>query len=165
MGIFEKLFSKKKKTVEEIMMIEDEDRFVIEMSGYLSGKCNSGYRLDALSREERSFYLANWMEVEVYNEGFYSTFYEYQGEDLREFVDAFIEIGAVEAAKVCKDAIDLLGRDVPQDADERKELLTGFSETQVETELKMCDAAFFSVTDDLNTLKYEYAMRNRVSFF
>ena len=164
MGFLNKLFSKKKKTIEEILMIEDEDRFVIEMSGYLGGKCKSGYDMDALSTAERNFYLTNWMEMEVYNDGFYSTFYEYKGKDLREFVDAFIEIGAPEAAKICREAIGLLGKEIPEDPDERIEFLDRFSETEEEKELKMCDAAFFSIGDDLNTLKYEYTMKHKEEF-
>ena len=54
----------------EIWKIEDPNDLLVELGAYIADKCEYGDNMDALTPQERVFYLCTDVEMEVNNGGF-----------------------------------------------------------------------------------------------
>lgn len=166
--ILKKIADKKDKEVyrgkplEEIWNIEDETECIIALGEYVGKKCRYGDAMERLSAPERVFYITQSLEMEVNNGGFSQYFFNSSGDLANEVVNAFVEIGAIKTAEICKNAVAIFGGKVPADRDDRDDIISDNEE--FEEILNECDDAFFEHEEDLNALNYEYVMRNKDAF-
>lgn len=165
MGFFD--FLKKKEEPVNIWEITDKDDFVTELWGIIEEKCDYGEQIQSLNEQERIFYVAQLLEMEVNNGGFSQFFYNESGNFANEIVNAFQEIFAYHTAGICQKAIDAFGGEIPVDEEAREELMDELEfadESRFDEILDECDEAFYEYKEDLTKLCYEYVMRNRFSF-
>lgn len=147
--------------LEEILAIEDTERFVMELTHYIGNKCDYGDDMSTLSKPERIFYITQILEMEVNNGGFSQFFFNSSGDFANEIVDAYSEIGAVHMVEICKKAVAIFGETVPADRDERDDIMDN---DEFEEILNACDDAFYEYEDNLNTLNHEYVMKYKAFF-
>lgn len=159
MGLFD--FLKKKnansKNEEEI----DQNAMVIDAFSAIDEKCEYGEAMEKLNEHERLFYVTQTLEQEVNNGGFSQYFYNLSGNFANEMVDAFTQIGAHKTAEICKKAVAVFNGQVPEDREERQNLLES---SDCEEILEECDNAFYDYEDDLEALNYAYIMNHRKYF-
>ena len=153
---------KPKKSLEEIWLLEDPSDLIGELDVYIAIKCEYGEYLSVLSPQEKVFYITQILEMEVNNGGFDQFFFNSSGDLANEVVRAFLEIGAVKTAEICKKAISIFGAEVPTNRDERQDFLDEHEE--LEEILGECDDAFFAYEEDLDALNYAYVINNKPSF-
>ena len=160
------LFSKKKKqeiSVDAIWEIDNPNEFALAMDSYIRKKCEGGSKLSALSHPEKMYYIAMEVEAAVMCDGMYELFSQYSKGFLNQMVDAFSEIGALEAAGTCKKAVDAFVDGIPDDLDEREELLDEMG-SDFEDLLKECDSDFNGYSDTLIFTRYKYCQDHRREF-
>ena len=141
----------------------DGNRFVTALSARVAEKCAYGDDLAALSPAERVFYLTQTCEEEVNNGGFDQLFFN-AGFDLRELPEAFRAIGAPKTAAICAKALAALGGEVPEDREERREVLTSQEGETLTAALEACGEAFLRYEEDLAALNAAYARAHREDF-
>ncbi len=150
--------------MEEIWKIEDINNFIIALDTHIAQKCSYGENMSVLTEAERVFFVTQSVEMEVNNGGFSQFFYNSSGDFANEIESAFIAIGAVKTAAICKQAVDSFGCAIPSDADERADLLDSIDSEAFDAKLSVCDDAFFAYEEDLNTLNYEYVLAHKDQF-
>ena len=160
------LFSRKKKqeiSVDTIWEIDNPNEFALAMDSYIRKKCEGGSKLSALSHPEKMYYIAMEVEAAVMCDGLYELFSQYSGRFLNQMVDAFIEIGALEAAGTCKKAVEAFVNGIPDDLDERQEAMDEMG-PEFEELLQECDSAFNEYSDTLIFDRYKYCQEHRREF-
>ena len=150
--------------LEEIWNIEEKVNFVVEMGSYTARKCEYGDSMLALTHAERVVYIVYTLEGEVNNGGFLQYFWNSSGNQANELVDAFLEIGAPKTAAICEKALSVFGGHVPEDWDERNEVLDELDSDMVDEILSECDDAFYDYEENLTELCYEYITKNKDQF-
>ena len=155
------------KSIDEIWEIEEKENFVVEMDKYIAEKCEYGDSIETLNAEQRILYITQALEMEVNNGGFAQFFFNSDGCLGNEIVSSFEKIGAMKTAEICKKAISIYGDKVPNDRDEREEILTPDDEKEeerIEAILNECDDAFFEYEEDLVELNYQFIINHKESF-
>ena len=155
------------KSIDEIWKIEEKENFVVEMDKYIAEKCEYGDSMETLNAEQRILYITQALEMEVNNGGFAQFFFNSDGCLGNEIVSSFEKIGAMKTAEICKKAISIYGDKVPNDRDEREEILTPDDEKEeerIEAILNECDDAFFEYEEDLVELNYQFIINHKESF-
>ena len=150
-----------------IAKIEEKENFVVEMDKYIAEKCEYGDSMETLNAEQRILYITQALEMEVNNGGFAQFFFNSDGCLGNEIVSSFEKIGAMKTAEICKKAISIYGDKVPNDRDEREEILTPDDEKEeerIEAILNECDDAFFEYEEDLVELNYQFIINHKESF-
>lgn len=150
--------------ISDIWKMEDKNNFVIAMNMWICKKCGYGEQMDLLSEQERVFYVVQQLEAEVNNGGFSQFFFNSSGDFSNELYDAFMAIGAVKTANICKKAVDAFSCPLPSDREEREVFLDNHLNGQADAILAECDAEFYKYEDDLLDLNYRFIVDNRVSF-
>ena len=151
-----------KTSLDEIWEIEDEYDFIVEMSAYISEKCEYGSNMSKLNADERVFYIAQILEMEVNNGGFSQFFYNSSGDLSNELVASFERIGATKTADICRTAVGAFGEFVPIDRETREELMDDNEE--FEEVFSDCDGRFYEYEEDLFALNYRFIINNKTSF-
>lgn len=159
MGIFD--FFKKMNKVELSSDKIETNNFIINTWDLVCEKCEYGDAIEKLNEHERVFFVTQTLEQEVNNGGFAQFFYNSSGDYSNELVDAFVKIGALKTAEICKKALAVFNGKVPTDRDEREELLDGL---ECEDILDECDNAFYDYEEDLEALNHAYIMKYRGFF-
>ena len=180
-----KMFELFKRKKEKEQMIEDGDRhfdevwnadfdtiwtfsdtndFVIGMYSYFCRKSDCGVRTEVFSGAERVFFACLEIFHEVNNGGFEQFFYNANSDFIKEYEAAFHEIGADEAAVICKKAIDCFGKPIPAKKHERQVFLDRYTTDAISDFLQVCDREFLSCTDGIEPLLYQYAAKNKDRF-
>ena len=155
------------KSIDEIWKIEEKENFVVEMDKYIAEKCEYGDSMETLNAEQRILYITQALEMEVNNGGFAQFFFNSDACLGNEIVSSFEKIGAMKTAEICKKAISIYGDKVPNDRDEREEILTPDDEKEeerIEAILNECDDAFFEYEEDLVELNYQFIINHKESF-
>ena len=155
------------KSIDEIWKIEEKENFVVEMDKYIAEKCEYGDSMETLNAEQRILYITQALEMEVNNGGFAQFFFNSDGCLGNEIVSSFEKIGAMKTAEICKKAISIYGDKVPNDREEREEILTPDDEKEeerIEAILNECDDAFFEYEEDLVELNYQFIINHKESF-
>lgn len=161
MALFD-FFKKKTKAPAETSS-DEKLAFVIEWDNRISEKCEYGDNIAALSKEERLFFVAQELEREVNNGGFSQFFYNSSGDLSMELIEAFTEIGALSAARICQKALSVFPGSVPADCEQRRALLEEAGEG-ADALLNECDDEFLEYPEDLTALYYAFLMKNRKRF-
>lgn len=131
-----KLF--KKKSLEDILKIEDNEQKINELYKYLSKKCDYGNNLDTLTNHEKTLYLVMDFEVEMNDGGFEQYLYSDAGNHIYDAYHSFVELGREDIAAILHECILIFPQEeVPADQYQRQNLL----------EMLLNDGPIF---DDLN---------------
>ena len=150
--------------MEKLWKIEEPIDMLIELTSLLGEKCAWGDRIDALSAPERTVYITMTTESEIMNGGFDQFFNNSTGNFSGEIVEAFMQIGAVQTAAICRKALSVFGRELPADWTERQKLLEEICSDEIYDALEECDDAFYERPEDLDQLNHAYVLQNRNVF-
>ncbi|MBQ7915986.1 MAG: DMP19 family protein [Firmicutes bacterium] len=140
------------------------NNYVVDMYGVLSKKCEYGEAMENLNEYEMIVYIAQELEAEVNNGGFWQFFYNSSGNFSNQLVDAFNEIDASQTAEICQKALTVFGGSVPVDREERQDLMEQLEIEEDNEILCECDEAFYGYAEDLVQLNYEYIMQHKECF-
>lgn len=164
MGIFD-LFKKTKVVKIDPVEVEADDIVigvdVVDVFDNISKKCEYGDHIEKLNEHERIIFITQSLEQEVNNGGFSQFFFNSSGDFSNEVADAFVKIGALKTAEICKKALAVFGGAVPADRDERQEMLESLDGDEMFDKL---DDAFYDYEDNLEGLNSEYIMKYRDYF-
>lgn len=117
-----KLF--KKKTLNEILKIENDEEKVNEVYKYLSKKCCYGEKINDLNDKEQMLYYVMDFEAEINDGGLEQFFYSEASHDVEKTYQSLIAFNHQEMADLLQEAIQLFpnGR-VPISQNERIKIL------------------------------------------
>lgn len=150
--------------MEYIWRLTDSNDFVVALVEHLNKKTQYGEDMSVLSEEERIFYIAQMLEMEVNNGGFSQFFYNSSGNFSNEVVSAFHAIGANTTAAICKKALSAFDCEIPVDRDEREKMLNELANDEIDGIFEECDNAFYDNNDNLNELNHTFVMKNKERF-
>ena len=119
------------------------NNYVVDMYDMVGKKCEYGDAMEKLNKHEMIFYIAQEVEAEVNNGGFWQFFYNSSGDLSNQVVAAFQAIGATQIAEICRKAVDVFGESVPVDREERQELMEQLGLEEGNEILCECDEAFY----------------------
>ena len=161
---FKQIREQKPASMQEIWEIEDEYEFVSELSMHIAEKCDYGSNLDALSDEEKVFYITQTLDMEVNNGGFWQFLYNVEEDVFFNTVSAFSEIGAEKTAALCQNAFSAFEKDLPADRVARIQFLSGVGMEECYEILSEYDDLFYAYEEDLNKLNYTYVQNHADAF-
>ena len=78
----------------------------------------------------------------------------------KDALEGLAVIGAQEAASILKRVIERFGRDIPDDADERRKAMEEIAEGIFEED----DQAFYDMSDSIDELEKKYIQQNAHAF-
>ena len=146
----------------DIWNIGDDNAFIGVFTGRIGQKCHYGAQMEALSNAERTFYIAQQLEMEVNNGGFGQFFNNGSGAFSGEIAEVFRRIGANHTAAICERALSILDVD-PAKAGDESARIARLNQLPADA-FSECDEAFYRYDDDLTALGCKYIRRNRNSF-
>ena len=161
---FRQIMEQTPASMQEIWEIKDEYEFVFELSMHIAEKCDYGSNLDALSHEEKVFYITQTLEMEVNNGGFWQFLYNVEEDVFLNTVSAFSEIGAEKTAELCLNAFSAFGKDLPGDRLARILFLSRVGMEEGYEILSEYDNLFYAYEEDLNKLNYTYVQNHADAF-
>ncbi len=147
-----------------IWEISDKNQFLIALNGWLCRKCNYGDDIERLSNEEKIIYVNNLLEAEVNNGGFSQFLYNSSGNFANDVIPSLLAIGAMKTAEICQEAFAALGQSIPNNTEEREELLDGIMTGEIEKMLSKYDADFYEYPDPLEELNYQFILRHKEQY-
>lgn len=129
----------KKKTIDEILKIENNEEMVNEVYKYLSKKCHYGEKIDLLDEKEKILYDVMDFEAEINDGGLEQFFYSEASYDVERTCQSLIAFDHQEMADLLHEAIQLFPNAiVPKMQSEREKIL----------ELLLNDGPVFQELDD-----------------
>ena len=149
---------------DDIWNIDDKNKLLIALDGWLCKKCKYGENIKKLSKEEKSFYFIFQLEREVNNGGFLQFFFNDSGDSANDTAAALREIGAEKTAKICDRALAPFGGTVSNNRDERITMLNNTFTDEISEIFSQCDKDFYKYADDLVDLNYQFIMKNKNHF-
>lgn len=137
---------------------------LVGMCNHLTSKTSYGENMEALTKEERVFYITTEVECEVNNGGFEHFFYGDSGKFANEAAEALKEIGAENMAFFCEKAMSIFEKALPENRKERAEFLKEVITDEKRAILDECTEAFEKDPDEFNKLVFQYMVENRHQF-
>lgn len=137
---------------------------MVAMCNRLTKQSDYGENMDALTEEERVFYIATEVECEVNNGGFEQFFYESSGRFANEAAENLRIIGAENMAFFAEKALRAVGGKLPVDHTERIQFLKETVTDEVREIFEECDRAFEGDPDDFNAIAYNYLLEKQIQF-
>ncbi len=150
--------------IEDIWTITDKNQFLVAMNGWICRKCNYGEDMGKLSEAEKIFFLNNQLEQEINNGGLSQFFFNSSGDFANEIEYSLRSIGAVHTEKIYSKALLALGGELPENRDEREEMLDNILTDNVSELLNECDNEFYKYLDNLEELNYQFIIKNKEQF-
>ena len=174
MGIFSNLFGgtgksgtnpgNKSLDLAKLLNSPDTNGSIIEIDNFICELCAWGDEMTKLTDQQRNFYYNQSLEREINNGGFSQYFSNSSGDFANETVKSLRLIGADKTADILEQAIaEFPNKTIPQDSDERQELLEAIEEAASENWEKL-EQRFFAYEDDLNTLNLDYVRQHQDKF-
>lgn len=183
MGLFDRFKKKKMTTHKEIADVlanvkkllnmdikdiwdleEDCHSFVTAMHGWICRKCSYGENISALTDEERVFFIVMELEAEVTNGGFDQYLFNSSGEFANELLSSLYTVGADKTAIIFQRALDAIGCKVPSNREQRIVLLQELCTDEISAIFDECDNEFYEEPDDIETLCYQFILKNKSRF-
>lgn len=125
-------------------------------------KCNFGENLKELSYEEQNIYITVEFNDEVLNGGFIKYLLTYDNSYLTSLLNALKEIEADTIIDIYKPVLDKLPDYLPNQEDERDELLYSILDNKLEDLANECDKKYYQVPYSyLEDLLYNYIVSNK----
>lgn len=137
---------------------------MVAMCNRLTKQSDYGENMDALTEEERVFYIATEVECEVNNGGFEQFFYESSGKFANEAAENLRIIGAENMAFFAEKALHAVGGKLPVDHAERIQFLKENVTDGIREVFEECDRAFEGDPDDFNAIAYKYLLEKKIQF-
>ena len=150
--------------LKDIFTLEDENKFVTAMNGYLGKKSDYGDNLEVLSECEKIFYTTDIFEGEINNGGFEQYIYNSSGQTANEIIAALNAIGAEQIAEIYQKIFDIFGCEIPAEQEEREEWFDEKLDDMLGELIEQCDSDYYNLSLDTDKLKYNYAMKNKEYF-
>lgn len=150
--------------IEDIMELNDPEKFSIEIDEYLDKKTNYGDDLSVISEEAAKVFFVEQLQMEVNNGGFDQFFFNSSGNNWRKTLDALKEMGADKTAELLKKAAEAYGCDLPENRRLRHKNMENKANTGYEEVLEELDSEFYEYEDDIDQLIYDYCMKHRDKF-
>lgn len=183
MGLFDR-FKKKKMTthkemadalakVEKLLNMDIKDiwdleedcpSFVMAMNGWICRKCSYGENISALTDEERVFFIVMGLDAEVKNGGFDQYLFNSTGDFANELLSSLYTVGADKTAIIFQRALDALGCKLPSNREQRIDLLEELRTDEISAIFDGCDNEFYEEPDDIETLCYQFILKNKSRF-
>lgn len=114
----------KKKSLEEILKLNDCEEKINEVYKYLLKKSEYGNNLNNLNSKEKNIYLVMEYEIEMSDGGFEQFFYSDVSNYVEDVYHALLVLNAQESANLLKEAIELFPNGhIPFEQGEREKLL------------------------------------------
>jgi len=129
----------KKKTLNDILKIENQEEKINEIYKYLSRKCHYGEKVDQLSDEEKTLYDVMDFEAEMNDGGLEQFLYSEASDDIERTCQSLKSLNLESIAELLQDVKELFpGGLVPSIQSERARIL----------ELMLNDGPIFQEFDD-----------------
>ena len=148
-----------------IWLINDINKFIIEMDDWIGEKCGYCEYMYKLNKHEKIFYINQIFEREVNNGGFLQFIYN-MGDDFT-FIDvlnSLREIGANKTIEIFENLLNVIGRDFPLNQHDKNKLLEKVVTNAVSNKINELSMQFYSYPDNLNALNYQYIINNKEMF-
>ena len=129
---------------------------VIDLSGSAAYECS----MKSFPHPMRLLFAVDSYMAEVYNGGHDQFFFNSTGVVWKDALEGLAVIGAQEAASILKRVIERFGRDIPDDADERRKVMEEIAEGIFEED----DQAFYDMSDSIDELEKKYIQQNAHAF-
>ena len=150
--------------IETLLSSEDTNGSIIELDNFIGDLCAYGEDMEKLTEPQKQFYYNQCLEREINNGGFNQYFINSSGDFAHQTIQSLKSIGANTTADILQKAIDQFpDKKVPQDRDERIELVEQIEETANEVWEEL-DGKFFEYADDLNTLNLNFVRQHKADF-
>lgn len=121
-GVSMKLF--KKKTLEDILKIKNNEQKLNELYKFLSKKCHYGDKLDELNDKEKTLYLVMDFEAEMNEGGFEQFLYSEAGNHIYDTYHSFVEFKRNDIADIIHECILVFPQEeIPAEQIQRQQLL------------------------------------------
>ena len=130
----------------------------------LTKKSDYGENMEALTEEEQIFFIVTEVECEVNNSGFERFLYESSGKFACKAVESLKIVGAENMAFFCDKALNAIGKELPEDHEERGNILKEAINDEVREIFAECEKAFEGDPDDFNAIIYKYLTENSGKF-
>lgn len=154
----------KEKTIGEILAIEDKTDMVSELYNYLVEKSNDGEDLSKLTDIEKVFYFCQSLQLEVNSGGFHRFFWNASGNYTEETINALKNIKANDIAQILEDASSKFpGGKASNKINERQDFMND-DPTPETDDWESFDQRFFTSSDNLLELSYNYVIANKDNF-
>jgi hypothetical protein len=158
------IFDLMKMSFMDIWDITDKKQFILAMSGWILRKCDYGTRLSALTDEEKVVFIIVSFQGEVNDGDFEQFLSNSSGEFAGELLSSLSAIGAERTARMYRDVLERMPRDIPKDPIRRGKLIKEALTEDVLKAFSSSDDGFYKKPDDLEELLYQYIMDNRHCF-
>ncbi len=150
--------------LETLLSSDDTNGSIIELDNFIGDLCSYGDEMDNLTEPQKQFYYNQCIEREINNGGFNQYFINSSGDFAHQTIQSLTAIGATTTADILQKAIEQFpDKKVPQDKDERIELVEQIEETANEVWEEL-DQKFFEYADDLNTLNLNFIRQHKADF-
>ena len=150
--------------LETLLSSDDTNESIIELDNFISELCSYGENMDKLTEPQKQFYYNQCLEREINNGGFNQYFINSSGDFAHQTIQSLIAIGANTTADILQKAINQFpDKKVPQDRDERIEIVEQIEETATEIWEEL-DEKVFDYEDDLNTLNLSFVRQHKSDF-
>ena len=150
--------------LETLLSSDDTNESIIELDNFISELCSYGENMDKLTEPQKQFYYNQCLEREINNGGFNQYFINSSGDFAHQTIQSLIAIGANTTADILQKAINQFpDKKVPQDRDERIEIVEQIEETATEIWGEL-DEKVFDYEDDLNTLNLSFVRQHKSDF-
>lgn len=150
--------------LETLLSSDDTNGSIIELDNFIGDLCSYGNDMDKLTDPQKQFYYNQCLEREINNGGFNQYFINSSGDFAHQAVQSLTAIGALTTAHILQKAIDQFpDKKVPQDRDERIELVERIEETANEVWEEL-NQKFFEYADDLNILNLNFIRQHKADF-
>ncbi len=155
---------KKVFDLDELIKIENQTEIIIVIDTYLNKKSDYGEKIDKLNPSQKTFLLIENLEREINNGGFLQFYLNSSGDFSHETVNALLEIGANETARIVeKSNSEFPNGSVPKKRAERINILDEI-EDQADPSWNKSDSEFLEYKDDLSELIIKFVIKNKTEF-
>jgi len=149
---------------DELWKLRTINDIIIAMCGRMTRKSGFGDNMEALSAEERVFYVVTDVYSQVVSMGFEHYFFDEAGRHAMEVADALRTIGADNRAVIAEKAIAVVGGTLSEDDKERANFIRHNLTDEQRKELAALDEEFKAIEDDINRLLFVYIREYHYKF-
>lgn len=149
---------------DELWKLRTINDIIIAMCGRMTRKSSFGENMEALSAEERVFYVVTDVYSQVASMGFEHYFFDEAGRHAMEVADALRTIGADNRAVIAEKAIAIVGGTLSEDDKERANFIRHNLTDEQRKALAECDEEFKAIEDDINRLLFVYIREYHYKF-
>lgn len=149
---------------DELWKLRTINDIIIAMCGRMTRKSDYGENMNALSAEERVFYVVTDTYSQVTSMGFEHYFYDEAGAHAMEAAEALRTIGANDRAEIAEKALTTVGGTLSENHKERANFIRHNLTDEQRAALTECDEAFKAIDDDINRLLFIYIREHHRKF-